>query len=85
MKPTEFEAQYTFEPFTYDPQQGHPSGKELFYQCLLRQDVLASQPGDNCGCSCGNLSFDVDYHRLAIREGTSSIRLLSAHRQLRRG
>ena len=52
----------------FDPEQGYPAGDALFYECLNCGTVIPSQPTDSTACRCGNISLDVDYGRLSIKE-----------------
>lgn len=52
----------------FDPQQGYPAGDALFYECLNCGTIIPSRPTDSTTCRCGNISLDVDYGRLSIKE-----------------
>jgi len=52
----------------FDPQQGYPAGDALFYECLNCGTIIPSLPPDSTACRCGNVSLDVDYGRLSIKE-----------------
>jgi hypothetical protein len=52
---------------SYDPSKGYPAGEDIYYKCLKCDFLLASQPGECAGCSCGNLFIDWDWGRFSVR------------------
>lgn len=42
-------------------------GKNIFYHCKSCNEIISSQPIESIGCECGNITIDVDYHRLVVR------------------
>jgi hypothetical protein len=49
-----------------DPEQGYPSGNDLFYECLRCGDIVPTTPTGNTGCACDNLQIDVDNGRVVV-------------------
>lgn len=45
-----------------------PKDDDLYYHCLNCDALIASIPGDNVGCECGNVFIDWDYRRLIVEE-----------------
>ena len=45
-----------------------PKGRDVYYRCTRCGDVVASQPRDNVGCTCGNVFVDIDSFRLAVSD-----------------
>lgn len=58
----------------FDSKKGYPVGADLYYECLLCGDVLASKPADDCSCKCRNIMIDIGYGRFSVRYN-SKIRL----------
>lgn len=52
----------------FEPSNGYPAGKNIYYECLRCGSVLPSQPEDNQACSCCNVVIDVDAGRVSIRD-----------------
>ena len=52
----------------FDPEQGYPAGDALFYECLNCGTIIPSLPPDSTTCYCRNISIDVGYGRLSIKE-----------------
>ncbi len=57
-----------FEIIAFDWTRGYPSSKNLFYECTNCQTIVPSLPNDSTTCKCSNVSIDVDYGRVAIRD-----------------
>ena len=53
---------------SFNPSSGYPAGNDLFYECLKCGEVIPSLPKDSIACSCRNLSIDVDYGRVSIKD-----------------
>jgi hypothetical protein len=75
VKRAEFEALYSSKRMTFDLRAGFPAGDGLFYACDLCGDVIPSRPAESDGCSCGNLSIDVEWGRLGASKGDHSVSL----------
>jgi hypothetical protein len=45
-----------------------PRGKDNFYRCGICEDYISSQPKNSIGCKCHNISIDVDYIHLFVRD-----------------
>ena len=55
---------------------GWPAGADLYYQCGICGDIVASQPAESSMCTCRNIRIDIDYGRFAMGGGDGSVRLL---------
>ena len=45
-----------------------PRGKGIYYHCKKCGSFVASQPIDSIQCSCGNITIDIEYVRLDVRD-----------------
>jgi hypothetical protein len=45
-------------------------GEDIFYRCGICSGIVSSVPSKSIGCPCRNICIDVDYLRLAVRDGT---------------
>jgi hypothetical protein len=54
----------------FDATKEFPSGRNLFYECLVCGNVVPSLPKKNIGCKCRNIMIDADSRRLEIRDRT---------------
>jgi hypothetical protein len=54
----------------FDPRNGYPRGKDIFYECERCGDIIPSQPEDGIGCTCRNIFIDVDAGRVSVKEAT---------------
>lgn len=52
----------------FNTDSGYPAGNNLFYECLRCGEIIKSLPDDSVMCSCGNITIDVDYGRISIKE-----------------
>jgi hypothetical protein len=44
----------------YDPSHGHPTGEDLYYECILCRSLVSSLPSTRIEmCLCGNLRKDM--------------------------
>jgi ribosomal protein S27E len=59
----------------FNPSQGYPVGKDLFYECSDCGERVPSLPQESIQCSCGNIFIDADAGRMAVKD-ESKIRLL---------
>jgi|GEM_PF-2126896 len=55
-------------PIVVTDESEAPRGADLYYRCRACQGSISSQPADSVGCACGNVSIEVDYHRLVVRD-----------------
>jgi hypothetical protein len=53
--------------YQFDPASGYPAGNGMFYECLGCNDILPSLPKVSIICTCKNISIDVDYGRISIK------------------
>lgn len=59
-----------------DEKKGYPSGKWLYYECLLCGDRKSTVIHRESGfCKCRNLHIDVDSCRVSVKE-PGTVRLL---------
>lgn len=65
----------SFEQVVHDFTKGYPKEPDLFYQCLICNDILPSSPAESVSCMCDNLAIDVEWGRLAVNDKTK-VRLL---------
>ena len=61
----------------FDPKQGFPVAPNLFYRCKLCDETIPSQPPDSMGCKCRNITIDIDYARISVKQ-EGEIELLEA-------
>lgn len=54
----------------FDPDEGYPAARDLFYECVKCGVVIPSLPTDNVRCRCGNVTVDLDAGRLSVRNDT---------------
>lgn len=66
----------------FDPREGYPTGRDLFYECGKCGVVIPSLPEDNIRCRCGNVTVDVDAGRFSVRDD-SQLRLFREARRSR--
>jgi hypothetical protein len=52
----------------FNPKQGWPVSENLWYRCQLCNDVIPSKPSDCKSCRCGNISIDIDYARISVKQ-----------------
>ena len=58
----------------FDPADGYPAGKNLYYECGRCAAVVPSMPTESSQCFCGNIRVDVDAGRFSVNDA-SLIRL----------
>ena len=58
----------------FDPRQGFPAGKFLFYECGICGDTMPSMPDRTTACACRNVVIDVDAGRISVKD-ESKLRL----------
>ena len=54
-----------FEP---NQSKGYPSGKKIFYECLICGEVIESMPAHFAECKCQNITVDASGGRLSITD-----------------
>jgi len=56
-------------------------GRDIYYKCLVCDDVLSSVPKDSASCTCGNVGIDKDMNRLWVGdyEKFAILRRISRH------
>ena len=52
---------------SFNAKLGYPAGSNLFYECTGCGEVMPSFPDDSIVCSCRNISIDIDYGRISIK------------------
>lgn len=52
----------------FDPNEGYPASRELFYECLRCGEIVPSLPPDSAHCKCRNIMIDTDYGRIKIQD-----------------
>lgn len=52
----------------FNLKSGYPARDNLFYECSKCGDILPSLPKHSLFCSCRNISIDIDYGRISIKE-----------------
>lgn len=52
---------------SFNPEHGYPAAEGLFYECMTCGTMIPSLPPDSTSCRCHNISIDVDYGRLSIK------------------
>jgi hypothetical protein len=53
---------------SFNPADGYPVGKDLYYECLVCGNVVPSLSKKNVRCRCRNILVDSNYTRVEIRE-----------------
>ncbi len=62
--------------YSFDHSKGYPAKNDLYYECLKCNDIILSLPKDSISCSCKNISIDIDYGRISIKD-SKQIKLFS--------
>ncbi len=52
----------------FNPAQGYPAGKNIFYECSLCNAVIQSMPINAAACECGNIIVDSDAGRVSVKD-----------------
>ena len=52
----------------FNPAQGFPAGKTIFYECSLCNEVIQSIPVNAASCKCGNITVDSDAGRVSVKD-----------------
>ena len=53
---------------SFDPHAGYPTGRNLYYKCLVCGDELPSIPPEPVSCTCQNIDIDVYSARMAVKD-----------------
>jgi hypothetical protein len=61
----------------FNPKEGYPVGRKLFYMCKTCGVTIPSQPSHSAGCKCRNVFIDIDYARVAVKRD-EDVELLEA-------
>ena len=51
----------------FDPPEGYPAGRGIFYECCKCGDDLPSAPVGGVACSCRNVVVDGDAGRVSVK------------------
>ncbi len=54
--------------FQPNQSRGYPSGKKVFYECLICNSVVSSKPEHFDECECQNITVDTSGGRLSITD-----------------
>lgn len=52
----------------FNPAEGYPVGRHIFYECLKCGTSISSTPDDSLCCSCRNVCIDIDAGRVSIKD-----------------
>lgn len=52
----------------FDPEEGYPAGKNLWYECGGCGGVVPSTPKQSVRCGCGNIALDVSAGRVSVKD-----------------
>jgi len=52
----------------FDINNGYPASEKIFYECQKCKDILPSTPKESVICKCKNISIDVDYGRVSVKD-----------------
>jgi ribosomal protein S27E len=47
---------------------GYPKGKNIYYRCLICEDIIFSSPDHFDTCSCQNITIDTTCGRMSVDE-----------------
>jgi hypothetical protein len=73
---TDFADRLDGKELKFQSSSGWPAGIDLFYQCGICGDIVASKPSDSVMCNCHNIRIDIDYGRFVAEGGDETVRLL---------
>lgn len=51
----------------FNPKDGYPAAKNIFYECSRCGGVIPSMPDDSLCCSCRNVCIDIDAGRVSVK------------------
>ncbi len=57
---------YSAKTISFNPSEGWPFGKDLYYECQFCKELVSSV--ENGECSCGNLYVDSDAGRAGAKD-----------------